>query len=106
MNKKSPPMVSGSPVEPADTGNMPPIKMTKKIMNRRLNKGLPTNQALKPNSNKTSTFKKPGFQAGGLMQQVSGGPPASPNHVINVNVHSGPPAHPAIIRKLQTVKKK
>lgn len=95
--KTSKPMVSGKYSEEG-VGKTPPVKMTKKIMNRRLNKGLPTNQALKPNSNKVTTFAKPGFQSGGLMQQVHGGPPPSPAHVVNVNVH------PAITRKLEKKK--
>jgi len=103
MSKKtSTPMISGSSAEElaeGDTGNMPPVKITKKSMNRRLQRAIPTNQALKPNSNKVSTFKKPGFKAGGLLQQIQGGPPPSPSHVINVHVH------PAVSRRLQTVKK-
>jgi hypothetical protein len=107
--KTSTPMVSGSPSEeageapgtdtPAEESaevGKPPVKVTKKSMNRRLQKAIPTNQALKPNSNKVTTFKKPGFQAGGLLQQIQGGHPPSPQHVINVNVH------PAVSRRLQT----
>jgi hypothetical protein len=95
----STPMVSGSPTEEGK-GSTPPVKLTKKIMKRRMDKALPTNEALKPNSDKVTTFKNPGFKSGGLTETIDGGYPRSPSHVINVNVH------PAVTRKLQTVKKK
>jgi hypothetical protein len=102
--KTSTPMISGSPSEElaegeTGPGKPVPIKVTKKAMNRRLQRAIPTNQALKPNSDKVSTFAKPGFKAGGLLQAIQDGHPPSPPHVVNVHVH------PAISRRLQTVKK-
>jgi hypothetical protein len=76
----------------------PPFKVTKGIMARRLNKGLPT-MAIHANDSKDSSFAKPGNKMGGIMQKIN-----------ESKIPSGPKGsqiHSALSRKLnqQNVKK-
>lgn len=48
----------------------PPVKVTKQIMARRMNKGLPT-MAIKPNDSKDSSFAKPGNKSGGILEKIN-----------------------------------